>query len=71
MEAFAFFSDGESYFWLSYKKDHHFSTAISAYNITSLSKAINANKSNVICFMLPPTCDVHCVFIHEQIQWIS
>ena len=44
-------------FWLSYKKDQLFSIAISAYNITSLSKAIYAKKSNVIHFMLPPTCD--------------
>ena len=40
------------------KKEQCFSIATLACYITSLPKAIYEKKSNVIFFLLPPTCDM-------------
>ena len=44
---FLLFSDGESNFWLLYKKEQLLNIAISGYCITRLSKAIFEKKSDV------------------------
>ena len=49
------------------KKEQCFSIATLACYITSLPKAIYEKKSNVIFFLLPPTCGMIALMVRLQL----